>query len=122
MTAFPHWNHYWAVLPMFRLLPVLLPLSFGASLSCRFSRRTVITEIEKERAPALHRGPIFSSSQNGAASEALPASSEAAEPEVFASGSGSPRSSLRTTSARIDHDVIFAVFAVFAFLPLPFGC
>jgi hypothetical protein len=34
-------------------------------------------------------------------------------------GSGSPRSSLRTTSARTDHDVIFEVFD---FLPLPFGC
>ena len=119
MTAFPHWNHCWAVLPMFRLLPVLLPLNFAASLLCRFSRRAVMTEVDKERAPVLDRGPMFSSSQNGADSEALPASSEAAEPEVFTSGSGSPRSSLRTTSARIDHDVIFAVFA---FLPLPFGC
>jgi hypothetical protein len=32
------------------------------------------------------------------------------------SGSGSPRSSLRTASARIDHEVIFAFVA---FLPLP---
>ena len=35
------------------------------------------------------------------------------------SGSGLPRSSLRTTSARIDHEVIFALLA---FLPLPFAC
>ena len=78
-----------------------------------------MTEMGKERALALRRGPMCSSSQKGAASEALPASFEAAEPEVFTSGSGSPRSSLRTTSARIDHDIIFAAFA---FLPLPFGC
>ncbi len=36
---------------------------------------------------------------------------------MTASGSGSPRSSVRTTSARIDHDVIFTVGA---FLLLPF--
>ncbi len=38
-------------------------------------------------------------------------------PATSACGSGSPRSSLRTTSARIVHDVILAVAA---FLPLPF--
>jgi hypothetical protein len=37
------------------------------------------------------------------------------ELEVIASGSGSPRSSLRTTSARIDHDVILAAVAFLAF-------
>jgi hypothetical protein len=52
-------------------------------------------------------------SQNGAASDSGACSEEAA------SGSDSLRSSLRTTSARTDHDVIFEVFD---FLPLPFGC
>jgi hypothetical protein len=36
----------------------------------------------------------------------------------IASGSGSPRSSFRATSARMDHEVIFEVVA---FLPFPFG-
>ena len=40
------------------------------------------------------------------------------EAEPIASGSGSLRSSLRTASARIDHEVIFVVAA---FLPLPLG-
>src|SRR5207248_3514332 len=55
--------------------------------------------------------------QNGAGSDASRASVEAAEPEARASGSGSPRSSLRTTSARMHQNVCLLVLA---FLPLPF--
>src|SRR5439155_1346001 len=117
--VFPHWSRCWDVLPMFLLLPVPLRLNFAASRLFRFSRRGVTTEIQKERAPALDRGPIFSGSQNGDASDPLGASSEAEELEACTSGSGSPRSSLRTTSARIDQDVILVVVD---FLLLPFGC
>ena len=39
------------------------------------------------------------------------------EPALSTSDSGSPRSSLRTTSARIDSDVIFAVEVFLPFLP-----
>src|SRR5262249_39828882 len=50
-------------------------------------------------------------------SDASSGSLEAAEPEANVSGSGSPRSSLRTTSARMHQNVCLLVFA---FLPLPF--
>ena len=56
--------------------------------------------------------------QSEAASDASAAGPEASEPGAIAPGSGSPRSSLRTTSARMDHEVIF--MAVF-FLPWPVG-
>ena len=72
----------------------------------------------KKKGPGKSPGPGASRSQKGACSVASGASSEACELEVVASGSGSPRSSLRTASARMDHEVIFEVFA---FLPLPFG-
>src|SRR5215472_9686947 len=55
--------------------------------------------------------------QNGAGSDASSGSLEAGEPEARVSGSGSPRSSLRTTSARMHQNVCLLVFA---FLPLPF--
>src|SRR5690242_9349637 len=55
--------------------------------------------------------------QNGAVSDEAGAWSEAVEPEAFTSGSGSPRSSLRTTSARMHQNVCLLVLA---FLPLPF--
>ena len=71
-----------------------------------------------KKGPGKSPGPGASRSQKGACSVASGASSEACELEVVASGSGSPRSSLRTASARMDHEVIFEVFA---FLPLPFG-
>jgi hypothetical protein len=65
-----------------------------------------------------NRGPLFKSSgQNGAESDASSASLEAVEPELTVSGSGSPRSSLRTTSARMHQNVCLFVLA---FLPLPF--
>ena len=57
--------------------------------------------------------------QNGAGSLASDGSTAASGLDAGACGSGSPRLSLRTTSARIDHEVIFAVLA---FLPLPFAC
>src|SRR5947207_1515020 len=41
------------------------------------------------------------------------------EPDATVSSSGSPRSSLRTTSARMHQNVCLLVFA---FLPLPFPC
>src|SRR5437764_2790782 len=55
--------------------------------------------------------------QNGATSDESGAWSEAAEPEAFTSGSGSPRSSLRTTSARMHQNVCLLVLA-FLLLPL----
>src|SRR6266481_611342 len=102
---------------MFRPLPVLLPFSYAANPLCRFNRSGVTTEIQKGMGPGSAPGPIFSINQNEAASEAPTPSSGAAEPEAFPAGSGSPRSSLRTTSARIDHDVILVV-ADFLLLPL----
>ena len=69
------------------------------------------------KGPQLCRGPICSRLRSGACSVTSAVSSEIGKPELTASGSGSPRSSVRTTSARIDHDVIFAVGA---FLLLPF--
>ena len=57
--------------------------------------------------------------QNGAGSLVSDDSTAQSGLDTGAWGSGSPRSSLRTTSARIDHEVIFAVLA---FLPLPFTC
>jgi hypothetical protein len=49
---------------------------------------------------------------------------ETAELEAGASGSCSPRSSLRTTSARIGHEVIFADYHLFLleFEFNPFAC
>ena len=55
--------------------------------------------------------PVFS--QNGASSDSAVGSLGGV------CSSCSLRSSLRTTSARMDHDVIFVVFD---FLPLPLGC
>src|SRR5579884_1278261 len=55
--------------------------------------------------------------KNGGESDASRGSGEVAEPEATVSGSGSPRSSLRTTSARMHQNVCLLVFA---FLPLPF--
>jgi hypothetical protein len=72
---------------------------------------------KNERAPALDRGPIFSVSQSGDAPDPLAASSGTTEPKACTSGSGSPRSSLRTRSAWIDQDVILVVAD---FLPLSF--
>jgi hypothetical protein len=46
-------------------------------------------------------------------------SSEAWAPEAIASGAGSPQSSRRTSSARIDQEVIFEAVAFLAFLSRP---
>src|SRR5712692_3018505 len=73
--------------------------------------------VQERRASARSRGPRNSQHQNGALSDASAAWSEALEPEAFTSGSGSPRSSLRTTSARMHQNVCLLVLA---FLPLPF--
>src|SRR5256885_9598755 len=70
-----------------------------------------------QRGPRKPRPSIESKRQNGAGSDASSVSFEAAEPEARASGSGSPRSSLRTTSARMHQNVCLLVLA---FLPLPF--
>src|ERR1700746_1999944 len=69
------------------------------------------------RGPRKPRPSKKSGCQTGAGSEASSASLEAAEPEAIVSGSGSPRSSLRTTSARMHQNVCLLVFA---FLALPF--
>ena len=71
-----------------------------------------MTERKNRKGPGSAPGPYPVLSQRGASSDS------AACPVAGASDSRSLRSSLRTTSARIDHDVIFVVFD---FLPLLFG-
>jgi hypothetical protein len=76
--------------------------------------------VEKQKGPPTMSEGLFEvKRQNGAWSLMSDDSTVASGPDAGACGSGSPRSSLRTTSARIDHEVIFAVLA---FLPLPFAC
>jgi hypothetical protein len=53
--------------------------------------------------------------QNGAGSLASDESTTASELDAGACGSGSPRSSLRTTSARMHQNVCLLVLAFFAF-------
>ena len=65
------------------------------------------------KGPGSTPGPNHTLSQKGASSD------PGVGALAGASGSGSPRSSLQTTSARMDHEVIFVAFD---FLPLPFGC
>jgi hypothetical protein len=81
----------------------------AAANFCRIGRRC---DQHKKR-PRLSPGSNQVLSQNVASSDSV------AGPLASASGSCSLRSSLRTTSARIDHEVIFVVFD---FLPLPLGC
>ena len=71
----------------------------------------------KREAPAAP-GPREYERYKGMSLDVPPACSGAGEPEATASSSGSPRSSLRTTSARIDHETILVVVA---FLLLPFA-
>ena len=73
----------------------------------------------QKEGPGKRRGPLRCDSRRAAASDSPEGRSDASEPEVTGCGSGSPQSSLRTASARIDHDVSFVVAA---FLPLPFAC
>jgi hypothetical protein len=80
---------------------------------------TIEDDAKKKRPSSLAGGPLEVKRQNGIGSLMPDESSAASEPDAAACGSGSSRSSLRTTSARIDHEVIFAVLA---FLLLPFGC
>src|SRR5262249_7267156 len=72
-----------------------------------------MTEPNNGFGPGAEPGPNPLFSQNGASSDSAVGSLGGG------CGSCSLRSSLRTTSARMDHDVIFAAFD---FLPLPFGC
>jgi hypothetical protein len=44
---------------MFRLLPVLLPFSFAASVLCRFNTREVTTENTKRKEPRLCTGARY---------------------------------------------------------------
>src|SRR5271165_2619856 len=96
MTAFPHWSHCWAVLPMFRLLPVLLPLSFAASLLCRFRRRAVMTEIEK--GPGSTPGPdVFEQSERSRF--------RSAACFIRSSGTGSIHFGFRLAAIEFAHDI-----------------
>jgi len=72
-----------------------------------------MTEPNNGKGPGSAPGPIPVFSQNGASDDSAVGSLRRV------CGSCSFRSSLRTTSARMDHDVSFVVFD---FLPLPFGC
>ena len=72
-----------------------------------------MTEPNDRKGPGSAPGPNRVFSQNGASSDSAVGSLGGV------CSSCSLRSSLRTTSARMDHDVIFVVFD---FLPLPLGC
>ena len=112
-------NRFWGVLRMSQLRQVQRRLNFVESLSFRFNSRRMRTEPNTEKGPGFAPGPNPFFNQNGAGSAALAASSIETGEEAFTSRCGSPRSSLRTTSARMDHDVILSIFD---FLPLSFGC
>jgi hypothetical protein len=73
----------------------------------------MMTEPNNRKGPGSARGPNPIFSQNGASADSAVGSLGGV------CSSCSLRSSLRTTSARTDHDVIFVVFD---FLPLPLGC
>jgi len=72
-----------------------------------------MTEAKTEKGPGFVPGPNPVFSQTGASWDS------GAGPLAGSSGCCSFRSSLRTTSARMDHDVILVVFD---FLLLPFAC
>lgn len=83
------------------------------SIKQRIRQQHFLSKVKKRKGPGSASGPNLVESQNGATSVS------GAGPVAGASGYCSLRSSLRTTSARMDHDVIFVVFD---FFPLPLGC
>lgn len=94
------------------------PLQLSAALRLRAKRRTDPLK-QKSKKALQHRPRAFEvKGQTGACSLVSDDSAAASGPDAGACGSGSSRSSLRTRSARIDQEVIFAVLA---FLPLPFA-
>jgi hypothetical protein len=95
------------------------PLQLSDCATARAKRRTDPLKQKSTKALRHVGGPFEMKGQNGAGSLASDGRTAASGLDAGACGSDSPRSSLRTTSARIDHEVIFAALA---FLPLPFAC